>query len=285
MQHIPVLAQEVMGALTPASGGRYLDATLGAGGHASMILQLSSPDGQLVGFDRDARNLAIAKEHLGAYGDRVRFIQDSYANMSAYDLPEMDGILFDLGYSSMHVDQAERGFSFQEDGPLDMRYDLGQMLTAEMIVNEYTRDDLSELIYKYGEEPFSRQIAKAIVEQRKRARIRTTLDLAKVIETVVRRVGKHHPATKTFQALRIVVNDEFGHMERGLSNAVNQLKIGGVIAVISFHSLEDRIVKQFFKTETRLELMSKKAIQPTWREKQHNKRSRSAKLRIARRQS
>lgn len=283
MQHIPVLATEVMEALQPATGKVYLDATLGAGGHAKLILEASKPDGQLIGFDRDDRNLDIAKQELNAYANRVQFIQDSYAEMASHDLPKVDGILFDLGYSSMHVDEASRGFSFQQNGPLDMRYDTQQETTAETIVNGYSKEDLADLIHQYGEEPLSREIASAIFDARRKERITTTGQLADVIKQTIHRNSKQHPATKTFQALRIAVNDEFGHVERGLAAAINQLKPGRVLAVITFHSLEDRIVKNFIKESEELEPLAKKAIQPQWKEKQANPRARSAKLRIAKR--
>lgn len=282
MRHIPVLATEVMEALQPAPGGIYLDATLGAGGHAKLILEHSQPDGRVIGFDRDDRNLAIAKENLAEFEGRVQFIHDSYAGMGNHQLPPVDGALFDLGFSSMHVDEAERGFSFQADGPLDMRYNTAQTITAESIVNGSSKEELADLIHVYGEDPLARHIAKAIFDARKQERITRTSQLAEVIAGAIRRSGKQHPATKTFQALRIAVNDEFGHINMGLAAAVAQLKPGGVLAVISFHSLEDRIVKQFFKESTDLELLTKKAIQPSWSEKQTNPRSRSAKLRTAR---
>ncbi len=281
MQHQPVLLEEVLQHLHPKPGAVILDATIGAGGHAEAILHKLGENGRLYGFDRDARNLAIAKERLQAFGERAIFVCDSFAHIGDHAIPPLDGALFDLGFSSMHVDEAERGFSFMQDGPLDMRYDQKGALTAETIVNEWARDDIADLIFTYGEETMSRQIAEAIQKARKKARITTTTALAEIVSGVVKRRGKAHPATKTFQALRIVVNDEFGQIAPGLESATEKLKEGGVLAVITFHSLEDRLVKQWLKGREDLVMTPKKVIQPTWQEQKTNRRARSAKLRIA----
>lgn len=281
MQHQPVLLEEVLHHLHPKPGGVYLDATIGAGGHAEAILDKLGESGRLYGFDRDARNLAIAKERLQGYGERAVFVCDSFAHIGEHDLPPLDGALFDLGFSSMHVDEAERGFSFMHDGPLDMRYDQSGALTAEVIVNEWTRDEIADLIFTYGEETMSRQIAEAIQKARKKVRITTTTQLAEIVSEVVKRRGKAHPATKTFQALRIAVNDEFGQIAPGLSAVTERLKEGGVLAVITFHSLEDRLVKQWMKGQGNLTMNPRKVIKPTWQEQKTNRRARSAKLRIA----
>lgn len=279
-QHLPVLAHEVLEYLALKPGDRVLDATLGLGGHAKLMLEATSPNGHLVGFDRDERNLKLAKENLVSFGDRVTFIRDSFANIAAHNVGELDGSLFDLGFSSVHVDDPERGFSFMHDGPLDMRYDTTQELTAEAIVNSWSRDDLAMILRRYGEEPRCHQVAKAIFDARRAQRVTTTGQLADIVSSVVPRFGKAHPATKTFQALRIVVNDEFGQIERGLAAAIAATKEGGRIAVITFHSLEDRLVKILFKQSEELQLVSKKPITASQEELRSNPRARSAKLRV-----
>jgi 16S rRNA (cytosine1402-N4)-methyltransferase len=280
-KHLPVLANEVIDGLALQPGHRVLDATLGLGGHAKLILDATAPDGTLIGMDRDGRNLDIAKANLSSYGDRVTFVRDSFGNLSQHAVGQLDGALFDLGFSSVHVDDPARGFSFMHEGPLDMRYDTTQELTAEAIVNSWSRDDLATILRRYGEEPRCHQVAKAIFDARRGERITTTTQLADIVSSVVPRFGKAHPATKTFQALRIVVNDEFGEIERGLAAAIDALKVGGRIAVISFHSLEDRLVKILFKHSEKLQLVSKKPIVASREELRSNPRARSAKLRVA----
>ncbi len=278
--HIPVLAREVLDGLALKPGSRVLDGTIGLGGHAKLMLAVTSPDGELVGFDRDDRNLAVASERCAEFGDRVTFIHDSFGSIRTRDFGTFDGMLFDLGFSSVHVDDASRGFSFMKDGPLDMRYDTRQELSAETIVNTWSFDDLVTILRRFGEEPRSAIIAKAIVDARRQMRIDTTYQLAEIVASVVHRTGKIHPATKTFQALRIVVNDELGEVERGLLAAIAALKSGGRCAVITFHSLEDRLVKNLFKTQVGLKPITKKPIIATEAEMKENPRSRSAKLRI-----
>ncbi|MBU1126688.1 MAG: 16S rRNA (cytosine(1402)-N(4))-methyltransferase RsmH [Patescibacteria group bacterium] len=279
--HTPVLIVEVLDSLNLAPGTRILDCTVGLGGHAKAILERTSPNGTLCGFDRDMRNLELARVTLAAFGDRVSLIHDSFANIGAHSLPSMDGILFDLGFSSLHVDDASRGFSFQKDGPLDMRYDITQELTAETIVNSWSREDLADLFRILGEEPKANFIAKEILQSRRKERITTTLQLAEIIERVSPRRGKIHPATKVFQALRMEVNDELGQINYGLKASLELLKPRGRLAVITFHSLEDRLVKQFIKNNEQLSRVTKKPIRPTWEEQKSNARSRSAKLRVA----
>lgn len=278
--HIPVLAAEVLEGLALKPGNRVLDGTVGLGGHAKLMLAATSPNGELVGFDRDDRNLAVAKERCAEFGDRVTLIHDSFASIGSRDIGTFDGMLFDLGFSSVHVDDASRGFSFMKDGPLDMRYDTRQELSAEVIVNTWTREDLTSIIRRLGEDPRSAIIAKAIVDARRDMRIDTTYQLAEIVASVVPRQGKIHPATRTFQALRIVVNDELGEVERGLTAALAKLNAGGRCAVITFHSLEDRLVKTLFKTQPGLLHITKKPIIASEEEAKANPRSRSAKLRI-----
>ncbi len=279
--HIPVLATEVLAGLQLSPGATVMDGTLGLGGHAALILDATAPNGQLIGVERDARNLATATDNLAKYGERVIPIHDSYANISAHNVPPLDGALLDLGFSSVHVDDASRGFSFMHDGPLDMRYDQGQELTAEAIINSWSRDDLARIFRVYGEERYATGIAKAITEARKKERISTTGQLATLISSLAGRRGKIHPATKVFQALRITVNDELGELERGLSAITTALKSGGQFAIITFHSLEDRVVKNFIKASTELTATTKKPIIAGYEELRTNPRARSAKLRVA----
>jgi 16S rRNA (cytosine1402-N4)-methyltransferase len=212
--------------------------------------------------------------------DRVTYVHDSFANMATHVL-KTDAILLDLGFSSMHVDDATRGFSFMKDGPLDMRYDASKGETAADIVNGAPREEIAAMLRIYGEEPFANQIAKAITDKRKEKKFETTLELANFIASLSKGRGRIHPATKTFQALRIAVNDELGELERGLKAAEQILNPGGRIAIITFHSLEDRMVKNFFKDSSILEGTTKKPIEASEEEIKSNPRSRSAKLRIA----
>lgn len=281
MEHIPVLAKEVIDGLALQPGMTVLDGTLGLGGHAGLILEATEPDGTLYGFDRDARNLTLAKERLTRFGTRITFVNDSFGMVDEHDVPVLDGALLDLGFSSLHVDDPARGFSFMHDGPLDMRYDTRQEVTAEMIVNGWSRDDLAAIFREYGEESYAARIAKAITEARKKQRITTTGQLADLISSLAGRRGKTHPATKVFQALRIAVNDELGELERGLRKIADKLKPGARFAVITFHSLEDRVVKNFFADQGDLEKMTKKPIVPSTEETRRNPRARSAKLRLA----
>ncbi|MEJ2412134.1 MAG: 16S rRNA (cytosine(1402)-N(4))-methyltransferase RsmH [Anaerolineales bacterium] len=301
MQHIPVLFQEVLDILNPVSGGFYLDGTLGAGGHTRGILERSSPDGKVAGFDRDPRALALARENLEEFSPRLITIQDSYQNFRSHlnnlDWHGIDGILLDLGLSSMQLEAPERGFSFQNVGPLDMRFDPSQPLTAADLVNGLSRKELADLIFKYGDEKQSWKIADAIIANRP---LVSTQDLAQLIKKVTRNPKTRiHPATRTFQALRIAVNDELNALEAFLPEALEALKPGGRLAIIAFHSLEDRIVKSFFRRESKdcicppevpqcvcghqaqLKVLTRRPIQPEESEINLNPRSRSAKLRAA----
>jgi len=300
--HQPVLLTEVIQALQPRPGGINIDGTVGAGGHAAAILKVSTPDGQLYGLDQDENALALAGERLSEFGERVHLLHTNFDRLQQCQLPPADGILLDLGVSSMQFDRPERGFSFQADGPLDMRMDPSAPRTAADLVNHLPEGDLADLIYRYGEERQSRRIARAIAQDRPFER---TQELADLIARVVR-PGKSgprgksriHPATRTFQALRIVVNDELGALERVLPQAIAQLAPGGRLAIISFHSLEDRIVKQYFQQEARdcicppeqpvctcrhkatIHIITKKPITPSLAEIDENPRARSAKLRV-----
>jgi len=299
--HIPVLYKEIIHALQPQAGGRYVDGTVGAGGHARGILEACAPDGQLLGFDVDPQALALARRNLAPYEQRIHLAQASYTTLSMQlkqiGWAEVDGIVLDLGASSMQFDTVERGFSFQQDAPLDMRFGPHAVQTAADIVNSYTERELADLIYEYGEDRDSRKIARAIVDKRP---LHSTRELVAVIEAVSPRRGDRvHPATKTFQALRIAVNDELASVEAMLPQAVASLRVGGRLAVISFHSLEDRIVKEFFREQSKdivnppyehiyeverkaiIKEVTRKPITPSEEEIKDNPRARSAKLRIA----
>ncbi len=294
----------MLGGLAIHPGGTYVDCTVGAGGHAFGTLEKSAPDGRLLALDLDPQALDAARQHLVPFGERVTLIQASFANLGsvarAAGFVQVDGILLDLGWSSLQLADESRGFSFQTDGPLDMRYDPHLARPAADLVNKLPADDLANLLWKYGEERRSKAIARAIARNRP---LRTTTELADIVaRTVGRRRGRIHPATKTFQALRIAVNNELDDLRAALPQAVQLLKpTGGRLAVISFHSLEDRIVKDFIRQEEKdcicpieqpvcgcehratLRRLTKKPIVPTAAEVQRNRRSRSAKLRIAER--
>ena len=301
--HIPVLVEETVRALAVQPGGRYIDCTLGGGGHAAAILERSSPGGQLLGIDADPEAIYTARQTLQAYGDSTVLVNDNFVNLEAicykHDFLPVHGILFDLGLSSLQLELSDRGFSFQQRALLDMRLNPNQELTAADIVNAYPETELVHLIRTYGEETYSRQIARRIVQERP---INTTLELARTIERAVGgRRGKIHPATKTFQALRIAVNNELENLELALKQAVKLLGFEGRLVVISYHSLEDRIVKQFTQQEAKdcicppdtptctcghsasLRLINKRVIIPSEEEVENNPRSRSAKLRAAER--
>jgi len=298
--HQPVLYHEIILALRPQSPGRYIDATVGAGGHAWGILSQSQPDGRLLGLDLDPQALALAHERLAEFGDRATLVQASYTTLSeqlhtiGWNL--VQGIVIDLGVSSMQLDTPERGFSFKSEGPLDMRFDPTQPLQAENLVNEWSERDLADILWRYGEEQQSRRIARAIVQARP---LHTTQALAEVVAKAAGgRKGRIHPATRTFQALRIAVNQELEAVAAFLPQAVAALAPGGRLAVISFHSLEDRIAKQFFRRESRdcicppeqpvctcghkasLVEVNRHPVEASEEENVNNPRARSARLRI-----
>lgn len=299
--HRSVLYHETIDALRPQNPGRYVDATVGAGGHAWGILAASEPDGQLLGLDLDPQALALARERLAPFGNRAILVQASYVTLldqiQRLQWEHVQGIVIDLGVSSMQLDTPERGFSFQSEGPLDMRFDPTQALRAEDVVNQWSERDLADLIWRYGEEQLSRRIARAILQARP---LHTTRELAELIERVYGgRKGHTHPATRTFQALRIAVNQELQAIERFLPQALEALAPGGRLAVISFHSLEDRIVKQFFRRESRdcicppelpvctcghkatIIEVNRRPIEASAEEVKSNPRARSARLRVA----
>jgi 16S rRNA (cytosine1402-N4)-methyltransferase len=282
--HQSVLCAESIAALAPQPGGIYLDATLGAGGHSAALLA-ACPEAQLVGLDCDERALAIAHDRLAVWGDRVTLIRSNFASFDPGGR-RFNGILADLGVSSMQFDQPDRGFSFRQDGPLDMRMDDRLEQSAADLVNTWDEVDLANAIYQYGEERLSRRIARAIVEQRQHQPFSRTLELAEAIARCVPsqyRHGRIHPATRTFQALRIVVNQELDVLETLLDLAPDWLAPEGRLAIISFHSLEDRIVKHRLKDSPLLQVLTKKPIIPTEAETATNPRARSAKLRVAQR--
>ena len=253
-QHTPALLTEAVEALAVRPGGRYVDCTLGGGGHAEAILEAASPDGQLLGIDLDPDALAVAEERLAAFGDRVTFVEGNFGQVGDLcrerGFAPVQGILFDLGLSSLQLEEESRGFSFQREGPLDMRFSPRQELTAADIVNTYSEEELATLLWQYGEERQSRRLARRLTEERP---FRTTTQLAKAVEQVVSRRarGVIHPATRTFQALRIAVNQELRHLEAALVQAHGLLGFGSRLVVISYHSLEDRTVKSFLRQEAR----------------------------------
>jgi 16S rRNA (cytosine1402-N4)-methyltransferase len=302
--HAPVMVREVVAALNVRPGGRYVDGTVGVGGHAAAIMEAASPGGALLGIDKDPDALELAGRRLETYGDDVRLVEGDFAELGRicreHGFAPVHGVLLDIGISSLQVDRAERGFSFLREGPLDMRFSPRQPLTAAQIVNEYPEGELADIIYRFGEEPQSRRIAKRIVERRP---LRTTKELAKVVEEAVggRARRQSHPATRTFQALRIAVNQELLSLDAALPQAYGLLGDLGRLAVLSYHSLEDRIVKEFVRRESRdcicpprqpvctcghragLRPVSRGAVRPSPDEVAANPRSRSARLRVAER--
>jgi 16S rRNA (cytosine1402-N4)-methyltransferase len=291
-EHQPVLLDEVLAGLRPGAGGRYVDATVGNGGHAAAILEASAPDGRLLGLDADPVAVDIARGRLAAYGQRATIVNASFRDLpsvvEAQAFGPIDGIVMDLGISSRQLDVGGRGFSFRRDEPLDMRFDPTRGESAAELLMRADESEIADLLYQFGEEYRSRRVARAIVRQRDRAPIKTTADLVSAVEAALGpKRGRIHPATKSFQALRIAVNDELGALEQTLPAAAALLAPGGRFAVISFHSLEDRRVKQFFRaggtTVASLTELTRKPITPSPEESEKNPRARSAKLRVAER--
>lgn len=300
-EHIPVLLKEVVSALKVKPGGIYIDCTVGGGGHAYAVLEASSPGGRLLGLDLDPLALGVAHKKLQPFGDRVVLVQANFAQVDSvapmYGFERVDGILFDLGLSSIQLERSGRGFSFMRDEPLNMRFDPNGSPTAAELVNNASMEELARILERYGEEKRGRLIARRIVESRP---IHTTRELVEVIERAIGgRKSRLHPATRTFQALRIATNRELENLAQALPGAVSLLRPGGRLVVISYHSLEDRVVKEFMRRESRhclcppgspvcicsheprLKVITSKPIAPQPSEVAANPRSRSARMRVA----
>lgn len=305
--HLPVMVAEVLEYLAPTKGKVIVDGTLGAGGHAEAIAARIAPEGRLIGLDRDPTAIAAARKRLGEVEAQVSYYRENFRDIQSVlgreGLEEVDGVLLDLGLSSMQVDDPDRGFSFRQEGPLDMRMGPDASRSAGEIVNEDSEDELTRIIYRYGDERWARRIAHFIIEARERRPIRTTQELLKVVEDAVpvsARRGRKHPARKTFQALRIAVNDELDDLREGIAESIECLAPSGRIVVLSYQSHEDRIVKRTFNslakgsdyppgtplfTEPVLKVLTRKPVTPSEEEMENNPRSRSAKLRAAMKKS
>ena len=287
-EHIPVMLDEVMEQLAPVSGGVYADVTVGGGGHSRAILERSAPEGRLIGTDRDPAALDAAGAALQPFGERVTLrkarIRDLREVLDALQVDRVDGVLADLGVSSAQLDQQDRGFSLANDGPIDMRMDPTEGETALELIGRSDPETLANLIYRYGEEHRSRRIARSLKRAYEEGELETTGDLRRAVHRATGpKRGRIDPSTKTFQALRIAVNEELADLEAFLGSMPSVLKMGGVVAVISFHSLEDRMVKHTFRDNDSLAPLTKRPMIATEDERQRNPRSRSAKLRAARR--
>lgn len=311
--HISVLCDKVVDFLNPKPNGVYIDGTVGLGGHSTAILENSAPSGRVIGIDLDIEALTVAESRLHAFGERCSLINGNFAEMdvllASHSVHAVNGILLDLGVSSLQLDTPHRGFSFNHTGPLDMRMNLGPgldraeqvTLTAMKVVNDSTQDVLVDIFKRYGEERFAKRIANRVVQARQQEPITTTTQFAEIVKQAVpRKRFKIHPATRVFQALRIHVNAELENLVSGLDVAISLLKPGSCLCVITFHSLEDRIVKHCFQTCARMcicppktpicicehkpsvEIVTKRPVLPSENEIQHNPRARSAKLRVAR---
>jgi 16S rRNA (cytosine1402-N4)-methyltransferase len=305
-QHLTVLKMESIEGLHIHPDGIYVDCTLGGAGHSEEIARRLHPEGMLIGLDQDDKALAAAGERLKGYDTQIRLVKRNFRHfrsvLDELGIDKVDGVLFDLGVSSPQLDEAERGFSYHSEAPLDMRMDQQGERTAWQVVNEWSEDDLTAIMYEYGEEKFSRRIAKAIVKQRESRPIETTTELAEIIKEAIpaatRRTGPH-PARRTFQAIRIAVNEELDVFEDALKDVIPSLRVGGRVSVITFHSLEDRICKQTYQKfaagcqcpsdfpkcacgiEPTIKIITRKPILPSEEEIENNPRARSAKLRIA----
>ncbi|NIA01787.1 MAG: 16S rRNA (cytosine(1402)-N(4))-methyltransferase RsmH [Nitrospirae bacterium] len=302
MEHLSVLKNDVQKYLNLKGGEVVVDATLGLGGHSKDILKSIGEDGRLIAFEQDERNLEEAKKRLESYKKQIDYIYDNFRHLkSRITSRGVDAILFDLGLSSPHVDDASRGFSFSKEGPLDMRFNSQGELTAEKVINTYSEEELIKIFFEYGEEKMSRKVAREICSRRSDKKFSTTTEFADFLEAILprkrsKRASKTHPATKIFQALRIEVNDELNALKEALEQSIEVMKVGGRVVVISYHSLEDRIVKKFFKELEKppatkeqsiyqtfgdpiVKKLTKKPVIPTDQEIEENPRSRSAKLR------
>lgn len=285
--HVPVMLHEVLEWLSPQPGQVVIDGTLGLGGHALRLSEYVGPQGLLIGIDRDNEAISHAHETLASAPSRVSLVKSRYSEMDTVierlQIDGVDRILIDIGVSSLQLDKAERGFSFQKNGPLDMRMDTTSGVTAAHLIATLSTEDLADVFYQFGEERHSRRIAKRITEKRVNETINTTEQLAQIVAEAMPRRGRIHPATRVFQALRIVVNDELAELETGLDVARRCLKPEGRLAVITFHSLEDRLVKRVFRAwheSGECTLLRRKVIKPSAEECRGNRRSRSAKLRV-----
>lgn len=306
MEHLSVLKNDVQNFIDLRGDEIFVDATLGLGGHALDVVKRLTKGGRLIAFDQDERNLVEAKKRLKAYEKQITYIHDNFrylkTRITGEGIGEVDYIFFDLGLSSPHVDESERGFSFMREGPLDMRFDQRNEKTAATVVNTYGQEDLANVIYEYGEERASRKIARQIIARREEKPFETTTELAEFLESIIhkkrsKKGANSHPATRIFQALRIEVNDEFGALKDAMKQATEILKVGGRILIITFHSLEDRLVKKFFMELEKppvgvekamyqshgdpiFKRITKKPVIPAQEELDENPRSRSAKLRV-----
>ena len=299
IQHIPVMVPEILKYLEVSSGGRYIDCTLGEGGHTKSLLEASNPGGEVLGIDADHEAIEVSKNRLEEYGERFIYDNSNFKNIKKIAMKSKfvpcHGILFDLGVSSLQLDKESRGFSFRRKAPLDMRFSINQTLTAQDVLNTFSESEISDILYQYGEERQSRKIAKLIIENRP---LSNADELSDLIKKNIRQTNyKINPSTKTFQALRIYINEELNSLSQALEQSLEILGVGGRMAVISYHSLEDRIVKNFFKKESKycicppnipecdcehfpkLKIVTKKPVSPSQSEIDANKRSRSAKLR------
>ena len=303
IQHIPVMVPEILKYLEVSSGGRYIDCTLGEGGHTKSLLEASNPGGEVLGIDADHEAIEVSKNRLEEYGERFIYDNSNFKNIKKIAMKSKfvpcHGILFDLGVSSLQLDKESRGFSFRRKAPLDMRFSINQTLTAQDVLNTFSESEISDILYQYGEERQSRKIAKLIIENRP---LSNADELSDLIKKNIRQTNyKRNPSTKTFQALRIYINEELNSLSQALEQSLEILGVGGRMAVISYHSLEDRIVKNFFKKESKycicppnipecdcghfpkLKIITKKPVSPSQSEIEANKRSRSAKLRVVER--
>ena len=305
-KHIPVLFHEIMDIMAPQPGEVFVDCTLGGGGHSKGFLERISPGGRLIGIDQDTSALAAAKQNLSAYDGQVTYVHSNYSSLdeslTAYAPEGVDGILFDIGVSSHQLDEKERGFSYMQDAPLDMRMDQSCSMTARDVVNTYSEDDLHRILKEYGEERWAKRIARFIVEFRSKKPIDTTGELVDIIRRAIPKGAREegsHPAKRTFQAIRIEVNDELGVLERTIEVAVKHLKPGGRVGIISFHSLEDRIVKEKFRylasdcicppelpfcqcdKVSEVKILTRKPVTASPEELEMNSRAKSAKFRAA----
>ncbi len=303
-KHIPVLFQEIMKIMAPKQGELFVDCTLGGGGHSRGFLERSGPDGYLIGIDQDTEALEAARQNLSAYSERVTYVHSNYSQLdeilNLYAPEGVDGILFDIGVSSHQLDEKGRGFSYMQDAPLDMRMDQEQILDAWHVVNTYKEEELVRILKEYGEERWAKRIAKFIVEFRRNKSIDTTGELVDIIKRAIPKGAREegsHPAKRTFQAIRIEVNDELGVLERTIAVAVKHLKKGGRLGIISFHSLEDRIVKEQFRyfasdcvcppelpfcqcdKVSEVEILTRKPVTASLEELELNSRAKSAKFR------